>query len=129
MEGFELRLVPCHIRGFVDLTFLPAENNTKYSPGFYMVVEPTRLNPDLDELRRSDIMSSYLKETNPNGSTKIQILRIDRIDSPACVIPDVAHNSHHAFLRVRPRSQWSELFQVWLNTEHVIAHEEPDIGA
>jgi hypothetical protein len=41
IEGFEHCVVPVHIRCFVDLTFLPAENPTKYVPGLYMIAKPT----------------------------------------------------------------------------------------
>jgi hypothetical protein len=62
IEGFEQRVVPVHIRCFVDLSFLLAENTTKYAPGCYMIVEPTRLNPDPEEVGWSDIFVPFLKE-------------------------------------------------------------------
>lgn len=128
IEGFEQRKVPVQIRGFVDLRALPPDNGTKYVPGVYMIVEPTRLNPDMVEVRRSDIFVSYLKEAWPNGGIKREILPIENIESVACVIPDIAHESKRAFFRVRPPSQWTELFETWVNSDHLTPHVEPDIG-
>lgn len=128
IEGFEQRKVPVQIRAFVDLTALPPENETKYKPGFYMIVEPSRLNADMDELKRSDLFVSYLKETDNNGGIKREILPIENIESVACVIPDIAHQSKRAFFRVRPLSQWAEFFESWVASEHITPHVEPGIG-
>ncbi len=128
IEGFDQRVVPVHIRCFVDLNFLPAENTTKYTPGCYMIVEPTRLNPDVEEIGLSDLFVPFLKQEAPNAPNKVVILPARNITMPACVIPDTKHPSKRAFLRIRPMQEWANLFQGWVHSEHAVHHQEPNIG-
>ena len=85
-EGFDPLIVPVQIRGFVDLTFLPANNTTSYSPGIHLLVEPTRINPDLQDVRRSDLFVPYLKDENYNSVLKMAVLPVGSVHGPACVI-------------------------------------------
>ena len=128
IEGFTQREVPCHIRCFVDLSFLPATNTTTHSPGFYMIVEPTRLNPSLQEVQMSDLFVPFLKEEGVCSPNKLLFLPVDRIVSPTVVIPDVGHSSKRAFFRVKPMSVWSTIFQRFVNSDHMFQHQEPGIG-
>ncbi len=128
IEGFEHRIVPAQIRCFVDLTFLPEDNTTKYLPGYYMVVEPSRLNPEVEEIQMSDLFVPFLKDEGVNSVNKLELLPVERIVEPACVIADVGHPSKRAFLRVRPMAEWARLFEHWVNREHAVAHQEPNIG-
>jgi hypothetical protein len=128
IEGFEQRVVPVHIRCFVDLSMLPAANNTKYSPGYYMMVEPTRLNPDAGEIGLSDLFVPFLKEEHPNYPNRMEILPVANITATACVIPDTMHPSKRGFLWIRPLREWAILFESWVNTDHEMEHDEPPIG-
>lgn len=128
IEGFEQRVVPVHIRCFVDLNFLPDDNTTKYAPGCYMIVEPTRLNPDAEEIGLSDLFVPFLKDEAPNAPNKVVFLPVANITRTACVIPDTKHPSQRAFLRVRPMEEWANLFQTWVHSEHAVVHQEPNIG-
>jgi hypothetical protein len=128
IEGFEQRVVPVQIRCFVDLSFLPATNTTKYSPGYYMITEPTRLNPDANDIGMSDLFVPFLKEAHQYYPNKIEILPVTNITGTACVIPDSLHISKRCFLRVRPMAEWAILFESWVHTEFQIDHQEPNIG-
>ena len=120
-------IVPVHIRCFVDLTFLPTTNNTPHSAGLYMIVEPTRLYPVASDIQMSDLFVPFLKEEGLLTPTKLRLLPVDRIVSPAVVIPDVGHPSKRAFFRVRPMSEWSSLFEAWVNSPHMVEHQEPSL--
>lgn len=128
IEGFEQRVVPVQIRCFVDLTLLPVENATKYAPGMYMITEPTRLNPDPLEIQISDLLVPFMKEPDPYFPNKMEILPVTNITAAACVIPDPLHPSKRAFFRVRPMHEWAYLFENWVNSDHVVEHQEPNIG-
>lgn len=125
IEEVTPRIVPVHIRCFVDLTFLPANNNTTHSAGLYMIVEPTRLYPVANEIQMSDLFVPFLKEEGLLTSNKLLLLPVDRIVSPTVVIPDVGHPSKRAFFRVRPMAEWSSLFEAWVNSPHMLDHQEP----
>lgn len=125
IEDVMPRIVPVHIRCFVDLTFLPTTNNTTHSAGLYMIVEPTRLYPVASEIQKSDLFVPYLKEEGLLTPTKLLLLPVDRIVSPTVVIPDVGHPSKRAFFRVRPMAEWNCLFEAWVNSPHMLDHQEP----
>ena len=121
------RIVPVHIRCFVDLSSLPTPNNTTYSAGLYMIVEPTTLHPVAAEIQMSDLFVPFMKEEGMLSPNKLLVLPVDRIVSPTVVIPDVGHPSKRAFLRVRPMAEWSSLFEAWVNSPHMLDHQEPGL--
>ena len=127
-DGFDPLIVPVQIRGFVDLTFLPVNNTTIYSPAIHLLVEPTRLNPDLQDVRRSDLFVPYLKDENCNSVLKMAVLPVSWLHGPACVIPDLAHPTKRAFLSVRRMSEWAVLFENWVHTPHALPFQENNIG-
>ena len=120
-------VVPVQLRGFVDLRELPADNPTNYVPGMHMVTEPTRLTPEADEIKLSDLFVPYTKDEGTIGPNRIELLSIDRIIQPACVVPDVGHANKRAFLRVRPVSEWASWFVRWVNSPIVTPHQEPPV--
>ena len=130
IEGFQQRVVPAHIRGFVDLQFLPAVNPTKFAPKLYLICETTRLNPDIQEIEMSDLLVPFLKEEGNHGAgfNKMVMLPVENIVSPVCVIPDLGHPSKRAYFRVRPVEDWGGLFEAWLNSPFAREHQEPNIG-
>ena len=127
-EGFNPLIVPVQVRGFVDLTFLPVNNTTIYSPGIHLLMEPTRLNPDGQDIQRSDLFLPYLKDENYNLVLKMAVLPIEWLHGPACVIPDLSHPTKRAFLSVRPMSEWAVLFENWVHSVHVFPFQENNIG-
>ena len=127
-EGFDPLIVPVQIRGFVDLTFLPVNNTTIYSPGIHLLVEPTRLNPSLEDLRRSDLFQPHLKDEQCDSVNNMDVLPFDWLRGPACVIPDLLHPTKRAFLSVRPMSEWAVLFENWVHTAHAFPFQETNIG-
>ena len=91
-----------------------------------MIVEPTRLYPVASEIQMSDLFVPFLKEEGLLTPTKLRLLPVDdRIVSPAVVIPDVGHPSKRAFFRVRPMGEWNCLFEAWVNSPHMLHHQEP----
>jgi hypothetical protein len=56
-----------------------------------MIVEPTRLNPDSEEVGWFDLFVPFLKEEVPNAPNKIVFWPITNITRTACVIPDTKH--------------------------------------
>ena len=73
IEGFEQRIDPVHIRCFVDLTFLPEQNNTKHAPGYYMIAETTRMLPNQAEIILSDLFVPHVKEAHPTSVNKLEL--------------------------------------------------------
>ena len=129
LEGFTRPVLPVQLRGFVDLRRLPQQNNTPFAPGLYFICEPARLNTDQLEISLSDMIVPYLKENGNYNGLNIRVLPFERLKGPACVIPDVSHPTQRAYLRVRPMTEWAQLFENWVNSDHLINHPEPDIGA
>ena len=128
IDGFQQLIVPAQVLCFVDLTALPPENTTRFSPGIYMIVEPTRLVPEPREIAMSDLFVPYTKQEGRFGCNRMEILPIDNIIGPAAVIPDMSNKNKKAYLRLRPMCEWAGLFEQWINTEHLKPHEEPEIG-
>ena len=92
-----------------------------------MIVEPTSLCPVAEEIQFSDPFVPFSKEEGMSSPNKLLILPVGRIVSPTVVIPDVGHPSKRAFFRVRPMEEWSALFEAWVNSPHMLDHEEPDM--
>jgi len=115
-EGFAERIVPLHIRCFVDLRCLPAVNSTNFESKVYFIAEPVRVNQDMDELIQSDIFVPYVKEEGEFFSCKAELLPVDRISGPVCVIPDLGNTNPRAFLAVRSANEWANLFEHWINS-------------
>ena len=129
LEGFTRPILPVQLRGFIDLRDLPGENTTRFSPGLYFICEAARLNTNRLELSLSELMVPYLKEDGPYGGVHLRVLPFERLKGPACVIPDVSHPTQRAYLRVRPMTEWAQLFENWVNSDHATEHPEPPIGA
>ena len=114
-EGFTERIQPVHLRCFVDLSFLPIQNTTKYNPGIFMIAETVKVNQSLEELIQSDIFVPYLKEAGEFLACKAELLEVGRISGPACVIPDLGNPDPRAFQAVRSASDWPNLFERWIH--------------
>ena len=123
-EGFAERILPVHVRCFVDLRFLPTQNATKYSPEVYFIAETVKVNQDVEELIRSDIFIPYIKQPGEFLACKAELLAASRIFGPACVIPDLGNPNPRAFQAVRTASDWPELFEHWINEPFLVQTEK-----
>jgi len=123
-EGYSERIQPVHLRCFVDLRFLPPQNTTKHRPAMYMIAETVRVNRSVEELIQSDIFVPYLKEEGEFLACKAELLEVDRISGPACVIPDLGNPHPRAFQAVRSPSEWPNLFERWIHQPFMFGNEE-----
>ncbi len=125
-EGFAERILPVHLRCFVDLRFLPAQNATRYEPKVYFVAETAKLNSSPGELIKSDLLVPYVKEEGAYLDCKADFLEVDRIFGPACVIPDLGNTNPRAFQAVRSASQWANLFEEWINEPFLVQNGQEE---
>ena len=114
-------ILPGQIWIFVDLTEIP--DNPLYEPGIYAIIESADANMDEDEVAMTELFVPYIKETDgvdENGKTKrkFYLVDVEAIHSPAIVIPDLGNENPAAYLRLVPRTEWSEQFVTWLASEH-----------
>ena len=107
--------MPIHIRCFVDLSFLPSPNATKFDPKIHFVAETVKVNQSVDELIQFDTFVPCVKEEGEFLSCKAELLPADRIKGPVCVIPDLGNPNPRAFQAVRGVSEWANLFEDWIN--------------
>jgi hypothetical protein len=114
-------ILPGQIWIFVDLTEIP--DNPSYEHGIYAIIESADANPDEDEIAMTELFVPYIKETDgvdENGKIKrkFYLVDVEAIHSPTIVIPDLDNENPAAYLRLVPRTEWSEQFITWLGSEH-----------
>ena len=109
---------PAHIRAFIDLTGLPSNNQTEFEPGVYAVVETVGPNTE-EEAIHSDIFVPLIKKVHKDRPTQLnlEVWSVGSITGPACVFPDMGHNSKLAYLRVKTVSDWAQLFSDFINQD------------
>ena len=110
--------LPAHIRAFVDLTELPPNNDTKFEPDMYAVVETVGPNIHESEIH-SDIFVPVVKKVHKDRTTELnlEVRSVKDITGPACVFPDLGHPNKLAYLRVKTVSEWEKLFLDFINRE------------
>ena len=124
-------VMPGHIRAFIDLRDLPQDNLSGYKPSIYMIVETVKRNADPEETNfTSQLFEPYLKKrARVKGTNRwakaVEIICLDKLEGPACVIPDLDNKHESAFIRVLPWHEWAELFGAWLDYEHTQEFDEP----
>jgi hypothetical protein len=123
-DGFNDVDLPIHLRCFVDLRLLPAQNNTRYRPGIYCLAETVRPNPDAEQHKISRLFLPYLKSEGELTAHKVSILPVNDVMGPTCVIPDLKHPSRRAYLRLINRSDWPHLLEHWIHAPHYQEHNE-----
>lgn len=126
-EGFNDQVLPVHLRGFVDLRDLPAQNTTKYAPGIYFIGENVIPNPDIHFHHISQLFVPYLKVQGHNLGNKMVIQSVNDILGATCVIPDIAHPSKRAFFQLIPRQEWPDMLEHWVHSPFLQEHNEPPI--
>ena len=110
--------LPAHIRAFIDLSCLPPNNETKFEPGVYAVVET--VGPNVEETGiHSDIFVPIIKQVHKDRPTELNldVRPVEDITGPACVFPDLGHRSKLAYLRVKTVTDWAKLFVDFINEE------------
>jgi hypothetical protein len=108
---------------FLDLRDLPqVADDSLPEPAVYAVVEYAEISTNTQELEMSDLFVPYIKTMTrrPDGSLerKFYLCDVESFDSPACLIPDIGNENQAAFLRLLPKSDWSDQFEDWLRAPH-----------
>ena len=88
--------------------------------GTYAVVEAALPSTDPEVTGRSHYFIPYVKMTQslePELERKFWLVDVEAFVAPCCVIPDMG-GTKDSFLRLRPRSQWLELYVDWLKAPH-----------
>jgi hypothetical protein len=114
-------ILPGQIWIFIDLTEIP--DGPAYEPGIYAVIESADATMDEDEIAMTELFVPYIKETDgvdENGKIKrkFYLVDVEAIHSPTIVIPDLGNENPAAYLRMVPRTEWSQQFITWLASEH-----------
>ena len=125
-------IMPAQICCFIDLTELPAENSTKFTPTIYMICETVTRNTADSEQIRSELFQPYIKTTQQNAATnteftRMQVLSLENMVGPACVIPDLDNTNPRAYIRVLPMTEWANQFELWVNDPHTREFDEPQL--
>ena len=113
-------LLPGQIWCFVDLREIP--DGLSYEPGIYAVIESAEPNMAQEEENLGHLFVPFIKETitdnDGNVQRKFYLVDVESFAAPACLIPDIGNDTPGAFLRLVPRSEWSDQFIAWLHVEH-----------
>jgi hypothetical protein len=114
-------ILPAQIWCFVDLRNIP--NGLYHQPGIYAVIESAEPKDDNEEATWGELFTVYIKETDGldddgNLKRKFYLVDVEAFHSPACLIPDLGNEDKAAFLRLLPKSEWSNQFSAWLKTPH-----------
>ena len=77
-------------------------------PGIYALVETTHLNPDMMELRRSELWEPWVKTCCSHTDfaamhNNMELVNTARLSGPAVLIPDLDNEDKRAYLRLVPR--------------------------
>lgn len=122
---------PCHIQCFLDLTDMKrTEKQEDLKPDIYMMIEPASPVTDDKEIAMSDLFIPYTKEINNTSAynhpiTLQRYLPVSRIVEPCIMIPDLENPNERAYLHLRPRYEWADLFKEWINATHYRDFDDP----
>ena len=111
-------LLPAQIWCFLDLSKL--KDGCYYDPGVYAVVESAKPNKSKGEQGVSQLFQPYVKERNGNNRL-FYLVDVNAITETACIIPDIGNTSNSACLRLLPKTEWSNIFQQFLEEEDAAA--------
>ena len=126
--------VPCHIWCFVVLKGMPSgRNRLEYGgiplcDGTFAVVESTNFVDNGEEEMDTSLMVPISKEAVLDEGGELSQRSFFLADTeafldPCCVIPDIGGPSCRYFV-VRPRNQWAERFEKWVNLPHTLDEME-----
>ena len=118
-------ILPCQVHCFVDLHKREGDlelGGVANGPGIYAIAEAARENDDPDENEMSTMFTPYIKECTiqDDGTIKRELFLVDveAFHDTACIIPDIGNDNKQAYLRVMPRSEWSDCFSRWIRAPH-----------
>ena len=111
---------------------LPAQNTTRYSPSIYMITKTVTRNRSEEEQIQSELFQPYVKNTQRKPGTnidiaKMEVLSVEKMTGPACLIPDLDNKNARAFLRILPMTEWANLFELWVIDPHTREFDQPQL--
>ena len=120
--------LPSHIWCFVELFNMPmGVEKIKFGgiilqDGVYAVVEVGNYVPAPDEAFMSDLfvpLEVEVGEMNEEEvvNRKFYLANVDAIVGPCCVVPNIG-GANNAYLQVKRRQDWANLFVSWLEAPH-----------
>ena len=125
----DMEEVPCQIRGFIDLRFLPRNNHYEINPGIVCLVEAARHSNDPDEQGFGVLHEAIVKDPwpdNPFGApNRMFVVHSQRLVRPACVVPDLDNKNSRAYIQVLPLEEWVSTFEDWISQEHTQEFNKP----
>ena len=97
-----------------------------------MIRETVTRNTADSEQIRSELFQPYIKNTQQNAATnteftRMQVLSLENMVGPACVIPDLDNTNPRAYIRVLPMTEWANQFELWVNDPHTREFDEPQL--
>lgn len=102
--------------------------------GVYAVVESSEYQTDQKMVDRSDIFIPIVKDVVQVGNKnrpwkrKFYLADVEAIHKPLVVVPDIGCKSKRDYFVVKPRNEWVEMFEGWLDDDpvhDVIGDDEP----
>ena len=119
--------LPSHIWCFVKLFNMPIGKEkielegTVLEDGVYAVVEVGDYVEEPGEALMSDLfvpLQVEVGERAEEGLTrKFYLANVDAIVAPCCVVPDIG-GGNNAYLQLKRRKEWANLFVSWLEAPH-----------
>ena len=121
--------LPGHIWCFVDLEGLEVggqrinHGGVRVEAGVYAVVETSYLDPDDDDVGRSDLLTPIRKEVDLDddgtvGQRHFYLANTTAFLRPCSVIPDIGCESKNKYFAVTPRTEWPAEFLKWVREPH-----------
>ena len=116
--------LPCHIHGFLDLSFLPGRVTVNVgtvrdvTPGYYAIVEYGDYIESEEGIFASKIFRPIVKEITitpedePNYR-RYYLIDVNTIRAEIAVVPDLSEHQNHYF-EVVGRDKWASDFEEWL---------------
>ena len=119
---------PCHIHGFLDLSFLPGRMDvgigtvTNIDPGYYAIVEYADYIETDNRFFVSEMFRPIAKEylINHRGGEdyrKFYLLDVNTFKAQIAVVPDISNEQNHYF-EVVNREKWAADFEEWLKAPY-----------
>jgi hypothetical protein len=116
---------PAQIWCFVDLSKLEGSVNfgeMVIEKGVYAVVEGSQYYEEHDELYSSAIFKPIYKEihSHDDGITtqrKFYLADVDAFVAPIVVVPNIGSHPDNEYLELKPRANWAEDFEEWLEID------------
>ena len=122
------------MHGFVDFRELTDEEEESFGwpRAIYAIVESATPSEKKTEIDMSELLIPYVKEMG-NGvwddprdphqvpilgqrKRKFHMVDCDSIVDPTVLIPDIGNKDPAAYLRLRSKDEWADMFEEWLES-------------